>query len=168
MASSFMMSLIRPRVRTPVSAVSARRPTCTQTQTEARGTRTRAGVRLQCPQETERATEAQISRFKEAARELQCDDSEQRFVAAVKKIGAAREGPKQRPQESHLGKTALSCFGTHPSLGGFLWMSDPTKALENTVAVDPKTGAGPELSPFSTGIRGSARGAGRERYSAAF
>jgi hypothetical protein len=40
-------------------------------------------------------TGSQSERFKEAARELGCDDSEERFVETVRKL--AKAGPQHRP-----------------------------------------------------------------------
>jgi hypothetical protein len=41
------------------------------------------------------ATESQSERFKQAARELGCDDSEERFRELVQKL--ARAGPQHKP-----------------------------------------------------------------------
>jgi hypothetical protein len=44
-------------------------------------------------------TEAQIDRFKELARELGCDESEEAFDQALKKLVGAGPAPKHEPKK---------------------------------------------------------------------
>jgi hypothetical protein len=46
-------------------------------------------------QQSVTSTESQSERFKQAARELGCDNSEERFAETVRKLAAA--GPQHRP-----------------------------------------------------------------------
>jgi hypothetical protein len=47
---------------------------------------------------TEPTTESQSERFKQAARELGCDDSEERFVETVRKVAKAPPARNEPPK----------------------------------------------------------------------